>query len=150
MTYDEEIILEATEAYEKNLSAGCYVGDLLRIIKSQKATIERQCEAIQQGYVLANEQKTEIERLHIEGLQINKTFMDFVNKQIAKAIKEFADKCHADIHQALESNYKAKNEALSKYGKDDGFVGFLDGKILALRGIDDFIDTTLKELTESK
>ena len=36
--------------------------------------------------------EAEIERLHIEGLQINKTFMDFVNKQIAETIKEFAKK----------------------------------------------------------
>ena len=36
--------------------------------------------------------QAEIERLYIEGLQINKTFMDFVNKQIAEAIKEFAEK----------------------------------------------------------
>lgn len=41
---------------------------------------------------LINRQKAEIERLHIEGLQINKTFMDFVNKQIAEAIKEFCEK----------------------------------------------------------
>ena len=63
MTHDEEIIQEATEIYDKNQNAGALVGDLLRIIKSQKATIERQCEAIQQGYVLASEQKAEIERL---------------------------------------------------------------------------------------
>ena len=36
--------------------------------------------------------QAEIERLYIEGLQINKTFMDFVNKQIAEAIKEFAER----------------------------------------------------------
>ena len=38
---DEQIIQEATEAVEKNLNAGCYVGDLLRIIKEKKAEIER-------------------------------------------------------------------------------------------------------------
>lgn len=36
--------------------------------------------------------QAELERLHIEGLQINKTFMDFVNKQIAEAIKKFAER----------------------------------------------------------
>ena len=41
MTYDEEIIKEATEIYEKNENGGALVGDLLRIIKSQKAEIER-------------------------------------------------------------------------------------------------------------
>lgn len=36
---NEKIIQEAIEAIEKNLNAGCYVGDLLRIVKSQKAEI---------------------------------------------------------------------------------------------------------------
>ena len=38
---DYEIIKEATETYEKNLNAGCYVGDLLNIIKRQNAEINR-------------------------------------------------------------------------------------------------------------
>lgn len=38
---NEEIIKEATEAIEKNLNAGCYVGDLLCIIKEKNAEIER-------------------------------------------------------------------------------------------------------------
>ena len=38
---DNDIIQEATEATEKNLNAGCYVGDLLRIIKEKNAEIER-------------------------------------------------------------------------------------------------------------
>lgn len=37
----EQIIQEATEAIEKNLNAGCYVGDLLRIIKEKNAEIEK-------------------------------------------------------------------------------------------------------------
>lgn len=41
VTHDEEIIQEATEIYEKNQNAGALVGDLLRIIKSQKAEIEK-------------------------------------------------------------------------------------------------------------
>ena len=36
---DNEIIKEATEAYEQNLSASVYVGDLLRIIKQRGAEI---------------------------------------------------------------------------------------------------------------
>ena len=40
MTHDEEIIKEATEIYEKNQNAGALVGDLLRIIKSQKSEID--------------------------------------------------------------------------------------------------------------
>lgn len=41
MTHDEEIIQEATEIYETNQNGGALVGDLLRIIKSQKAEIEK-------------------------------------------------------------------------------------------------------------
>jgi peptidoglycan hydrolase CwlO-like protein len=37
---DNEIIKEATEAYNQNLGAGCYVGDLLKIIKHQQMEIE--------------------------------------------------------------------------------------------------------------
>ena len=75
MTYDEEIILEATEAYEKNLSAGCYVGDLLRIIKSQKAEIER----------LRKETKMTIDsirKLAVESIESAKTeaYMEFAER----------------------------------------------------------------------
>lgn len=43
---DNEIIHEATEAVEKGLDAGYAVEHLLRIVKSQKAEIERlQCSA---------------------------------------------------------------------------------------------------------
>lgn len=47
---DNEIIQEATEAVEKNLNAGYYVGELLRIVKEQQAEIERlKCSAIRNG-----------------------------------------------------------------------------------------------------
>ena len=41
---------------------------------------------------LINRQKAEIERLQKEGLQLNKTFMDFVNVEKYEAIKEFAER----------------------------------------------------------
>ena len=44
---DYEIIKEATEAYNQNLGAGCYVGDLLRIIKQQHSEINRLTNIIQ-------------------------------------------------------------------------------------------------------
>ena len=47
---DNEIIQEATEAVEKGLDAGYAVEPLLRIVKSQKAEIERlQCSAKRHG-----------------------------------------------------------------------------------------------------
>ena len=36
-----EIIKKATEAYDKNLNASRYVGDLLNIIKQQHSEIDR-------------------------------------------------------------------------------------------------------------
>ena len=42
------------------------------------------------------EKQAEIERLHAEGLQLNRIFMDFVNKQKAEAIKEFAERLKAE------------------------------------------------------
>ena len=38
---DYDIIKKATETYDKNLNAGRYVGDLLRIIKQQHSEINR-------------------------------------------------------------------------------------------------------------
>lgn len=38
---DYELIKKATETYDKNLNAGRYVGDLLRIIKQQHSEINR-------------------------------------------------------------------------------------------------------------
>lgn len=38
---DNKIIEEATEAIANNLDAGCYVEPLLRIVRSQKAEIDR-------------------------------------------------------------------------------------------------------------
>ena len=39
----------------------------------------------------------EIERLQKEGLVLNKTFMGFVNKHKAEAIKEFAKRVHEEF-----------------------------------------------------
>ncbi len=52
---------------------------------------------------LINRQKAEIERLYKEGLQINKTFMGFVNKQINEAIKEFTENIiHEIVNRSSE------------------------------------------------
>lgn len=68
-------------------------------------------------------------------------------KAKAEAYKEFADKIHTEIHQALESNYKARAERIEKLnvGETDEFISYCQGKIDALRGLDDFIDETYKE-----
>ena len=43
---DAEIIKEATEVYNQNLNAGCYVGVLLRIINRQEQEL-RKCENVE-------------------------------------------------------------------------------------------------------
>ena len=70
MMSDEDIIREATEAYERNLGAGCYVGSLLRIIKSKNTEIDiliRKKEALRDEIA---EQQAEIERLREENTKL--------------------------------------------------------------------------------
>ena len=95
----------------ENSCAEKLINDTVGIINRQKAEIERLWEVIngfeEQShkellkFVDLSEKytnaKAEIERLYIEGLQINKTFMDFVNKQIAEAVKEFAERLIHEI-----------------------------------------------------
>ena len=60
--------------------------------------------------------QAEIERLQKEGLQINKIFMDFVNKQKMEAIKEFTElikKAFPSIAMAVDFMVK------EKLGKED-------------------------------
>ena len=75
-------------------------------------------------------------------------WLEFCDNLKAEAYKEFAEKVHTEIEQALESNYKAKGERLEKHNVGDStdFISYCEGKIAALRGIDDFIDDRLKEL----
>lgn len=73
----------------------------------------------------------------------------------AEAVKEFAEKVHTEIYEALESNYKARQEHINKWKDPNayiggGFVSMCDGKIAALRGIDYFIDNLVKEMTEQR
>ena len=55
-----------------------------------------------------------------------------------------------EIVAALESNYKAKAERLSKPNIEmaDEFVAYCDGKILALRGIEGFVEELKMKYTE--
>ena len=96
---------------------------------------------------LLGEQRAEIERLKAEVKFSDYLEYEATNQIKAEAIKEFADKMHTEIHQALESNYKARAERIEKYniGETDEFISYCEGKIAALRGIDDFVDSTTKE-----
>ena len=71
--------------------------DILDLINRQKATIERQIKAIQEGYALIEKQKAEIERLKEERIErIRELTRTVYDKEIAEAkaeaIKEFAEK----------------------------------------------------------
>lgn len=102
---------------------------------------------------LINRQKAEIERLKTEcGLaQFEKykaEFEEFRAEIKAEAYRECIEKVHTEISEALNSNYKAKAERMTKPKIDmaDEFISYCEGKIAALRGIDDFADNILKEL----
>lgn len=67
----------------------------------------------------------------------------------AEAYKECIEKVKEEIKQALESNYKARNEREKKEINlylDDLFWNYCSGKIDCLRGLDDFLGNLLKEL----
>ena len=59
-----------------------------------KECVKKQCTDI---IDLINRQKAEIERLQTFSLQLNKIFMDFVNKEKTEARKEFAERLKGKI-----------------------------------------------------
>ena len=69
----------------------------------------------------------------------------------ADAYKEVFEKVKEEIAQALENNYKVRQERIAHYENKgelfigDSFVDYCNGKIDCLRGLDDFCDNLLKE-----
>ncbi len=61
--------------------------------------------------------------------------------------KELALKIISETHEALRSNYNARAERMAKPNIEtaDEFISYCDGKIAALRGIEEFIENILKE-----
>lgn len=53
-----------------------------------------------------------------------------------------------EIKDALKSNYEVRQIRLEKLGDFDSFVHTVDGKIAALQGIEDFIDSFEKHCAE--
>ena len=88
----DDIIQEATEAYEQGRDAGYAVGELLRIIKNQKVEIDI---LIRKKKTLRDEiaeQQAEIERLQKqlkEGIDLSDDVFKIVKSE---AYREFADK----------------------------------------------------------
>lgn len=134
MTYDEEIIKEATEIYEKNENGGALVGDLLRIIKSQKAHIEKFEKVEHFATKTIEKQTAEIERktTECERLEI---YMDELVKRKLKQVKS----------EAYREFAKKLLERLAIYE-----IAFLEVQDWSARNTIQQIVQEVKELTESK
>jgi DNA repair exonuclease SbcCD ATPase subunit len=101
------------------------------------------------GYIKAvNTYRAEIERLtsNIEAMAQSMPTMAKADR--AEAVKEFAERLHAEIVEALQNNYEVRGQRMAKLGvgETDQFVAQCTGKIYALRGIDDFVEETYKEM----
>lgn len=68
----------------------------------------------------------------------------------SEVAREIIKEIRHEIELALESNYKARKQRLEGQVAYDAFVSWVDGKIAALRGIDDFIDYIEKKYTEGE
>ena len=127
---DNEIIQEASEAVEKNLNAGCYVGELLRIIKEKNAEIEKlnvdlvgmrgACESYKMHYDNA---QAEIERLQklqkptkTSGFIIQNGKVVFYSNMLNGYRHEYKDldEVVKELNLMLQSCYKC-DEVVSHY-----------------------------------
>lgn len=108
---------------------------------------------------LINRQKSEIERLNKKVEELSDVLSDTIRIRYAEAkteaYKEFAKKIYIEINEALAQNHKVKVERINNLmargiKSNDEFCYEIDGKILALRGISEFIDNILKEMMGNK
>ncbi len=66
-------------------------------------------------------------------------------------LREYHEKLQDELDKAIKSNYKMKKEYATKgHTEGDGFMMWIDGKIAALRGISDFADALLDEVSAEK
>lgn len=97
---NEQIIQEATEAVEKNLNAGCYVEELLRIVKEQQAEII----SITEEYNDMLEQRNKVEEaLEIKTMDVNSLTSE------RDALQEMVAEQQAEIDRqvkAIQEGYK--------------------------------------------
>lgn len=88
---------------------------------------------------------------HTYGESIDR-FAELENADVApksEVAREIVKEIRHEIELALESNYKARKQRLEGQVAYDAFVSWVDGKIAALKGIDDFINSHIaKKYTE--
>ena len=76
-------------------------------------------------------------------------------KCIEETVRKMAKMLQDEIKSALDSNYRARQERIDKWKDPNAYIGgdfvsICDGKIAALRGIDDFIDEIVDKMLEGK
>lgn len=122
----------------------------LKNLASYTGFNEKRSETLKNTINLIERQQSEIERLNKEVDRLSQDAL-YHDGQVADAIKEFAEKVHNEIEEAVESNYRVKEERVAKtddYG--DSFVSWVDGKIIALRGIDEYMEELLEKMMGGK
>lgn len=95
--------------------------------------------------------KSEYERIEVE-LEAMRGAANSYKMHYKNLAREICCKVEEEIVAALESNYKAKSERLKNPHIDtaDEFISWCEGKIAALRGIEDFVEELKKKYPEDQ
>lgn len=83
---------------------------------------------------------------------MDKTLQEGYDIGRKEVVRKICCEIESEIVAALESNYKARAERIRNPRIDtaDEFISYIDGKIAALRGIEDFVEELKKKYTEGK
>ena len=94
--------------------------------------------------------KDELERaLKYDRDQYSKGYKDGYEDGSGKEVLEkFCDELQSEIQAALSNNYQVLKERKEHRLEGDTLIPLIEGKVAALRGIDDFIDTLLEKYLE--
>ncbi len=100
-----------------------------------------------------DELKEEYERLKLEYAGFEAATMYASRMLRVKIASEIFANIHQEIKKALESNYKARKERNEdrRWSRiNDDFINTVNGKIAALRGIEDFVTELEKEFVKGE
>lgn len=152
---DEEII-KRLERCVKRGNRNYDTDIVLDLINRQKSEIGRLQKEVNLVSILFQDEQERAEeyRLKIENLQnvISNQQIEISvkieNKIKAEAYKEFAKRLNEEIEKAYNNNSSVLREHLERHKEKPDFeiVAAIQGKMNALRGLDDFIDNLLKEM----